>query len=248
MAIVNGSWPRSGPSYRPPGQGRFVLWSASRQSNRSRGCRRGVGSTRRRPAAFGSRNFTGRSPAMNSKRGRSRGDPLQSLYNSGIEGPLTEAKQSPASAGMHRRFAEGPRRQSGTQPCRHGDRVASRAIVVPRETENPVRFEIPLPTREAGEAWSRYAVLGSEGFLVPRRLQGSARIGTWQYARLLYGRISEIGSHSTTYGTYSMQRAKASLISSAPRASAHYGSQIRLGPSKPGSYCPISRYQGRRCA
>lgn len=148
-------------------------------------------------------------------------DPLQSSDTSWTEGPLTEAKQSPASAGMRRRFAGGPRRQSGTQPCRHGDRVASCAIVVQRKIEHPVRFEIPPPTREAVEAGSRYAALESEEFLIQSRLHGSAEIGTRQYARLLHGRISEIGSHTTVYGTYSMQRAKASLISSAPRPSAH---------------------------
>ncbi len=63
-----------------------------------------VGSTRRRPAAFGSRNSTGRFPAMNSKRGRSRGDPEQSFAHEPQSGPsmpmgngIQRARRAPAA-------------------------------------------------------------------------------------------------------------------------------------------------------
>jgi hypothetical protein len=35
----------------------------------------------------------------------------------------------------------------------HGNRVASRAIVMQQKTKRPVQFEITAPTREAVEAW-----------------------------------------------------------------------------------------------
>src|SRR5258708_3527699 len=37
----------------------------------------------------------------------------------------------------------------------HGDRVASRAMVMQQKTHRPVQFEITLPTREAVQAWIR---------------------------------------------------------------------------------------------
>src|SRR6476659_10441488 len=43
----------------------------------------------------------------------------------------------------------------------HGDRVASRAIVLQQKTQRPVQFEISPATREAVEAWIRKAGLRS---------------------------------------------------------------------------------------
>ena len=37
---------------------------------------------------------------------------------------------------------------------RHGDRVASRAIVLQQKTQRPVQFEITASTRDALEAWN----------------------------------------------------------------------------------------------
>ena len=42
----------------------------------------------------------------------------------------------------------------------HGDRVASRAIVLQQKTQRPVQFEITPSTREAVEAWIKSAALG----------------------------------------------------------------------------------------
>jgi hypothetical protein len=47
----------------------------------------------------------------------------------------------------------------------HGDRVASRAIVLQQKTQRPVQFEITPATREAVEAWSKSAALRADDYL-----------------------------------------------------------------------------------
>jgi integrase len=94
----------------------------------------------------------------------------------------------------------------------HGERVASRAIVMQRKTQRPVQFEITQATRDSVEAWIRAAKLRSEDFLFPSRIHHSPHIGTRQYARVLHGWIREIGLDSIGFGTHSMRRTKASLI------------------------------------
>jgi site-specific recombinase XerC len=112
----------------------------------------------------------------------------------------------------------------------HGERVATRAMVMQRKTQRPVQFEITSPTREAVEAWIRLAGLKSEDFLFPSRIHASAHIGTRQYARILHGWISEVGLDTTAYGTHSMRRTKASLIYK--RTKNLRAVQILLGHSK----------------
>lgn len=94
----------------------------------------------------------------------------------------------------------------------HGERVASRAIVMQRKTQRPVQFEITQATRDSVEAWIRAAKLRSEDFLFPSRIHRSPHIGTRQYARVLHGWIQEIGLDPIGFGTHSMRRTKASLI------------------------------------
>ena len=94
----------------------------------------------------------------------------------------------------------------------HGDQVASRAIVMQHKTQRPVQFEITQPTRDAVQKWITQAGLRSEDFLFPSRIHGSPHLGTRQYARILDGRIEELGLDSADYGTHSMRRTKATLI------------------------------------
>ena len=49
----------------------------------------------------------------------------------------------------------------------HGERVASRAIVLQSKTNRPVQFEITKPAREALEAWIREAHLKGDELPVP---------------------------------------------------------------------------------
>jgi len=88
----------------------------------------------------------------------------------------------------------------------HGDRVAARAIVQQQKTQRPVQFEITPPTREAVEAWIKYARLKSDSYLFPSRVHASSHLGTRQYARIVDGWVEEIGLDPAAYGTHSMRR------------------------------------------
>jgi integrase len=94
----------------------------------------------------------------------------------------------------------------------HGNRVASRAIVMQQKTQQPVQFEITPATRDALEEWIRVANLGNDDFLFPSRIHRSPHLGTRQYARILEAWVSEIGLDPAAYGTHSMRRTKATLI------------------------------------
>jgi integrase len=94
----------------------------------------------------------------------------------------------------------------------HGNRVASRAIVMQQKTKRPVQFEITAPTREAVEAWIKTANLAQEDYLFPSRIHDSPHLGTRQYARILESWIEEIGLDPAAYGTHTMRRTKATLI------------------------------------
>ncbi len=95
----------------------------------------------------------------------------------------------------------------------HGDRLAARAIVLQQKTQRPaVQFEITPSTREAVEAWIKYARLKPDDTLFPSRVSGSPHLGIRQYARIVDAWVEEIGLDPAAYGTHSMRRTKASLI------------------------------------
>lgn len=93
----------------------------------------------------------------------------------------------------------------------HGDRVASRAIVMQQKTHRPVQFEITEPTREALAAWIKTSALRSDDWLFAGRKE-VAHLSTRQYARIVRGWIVELGTDPSAYGTHSIRRTKASLI------------------------------------
>ena len=94
----------------------------------------------------------------------------------------------------------------------HGDRVASRAIVLQQKTQQPVQFEITPSTREAVEAWIKLASLRADDYLFPSRLHASPHLGTRQYARIVDGWVRETGLDPDGYGTHSIRRTKPTLI------------------------------------
>ena len=94
----------------------------------------------------------------------------------------------------------------------HGDRVATRAVVMQHKTQRPVQFEITPPTREAIGAWIRNAALKSDAYLFRSRVHSLPHLGTRQYARIVDGWVEEIGLDSAAYGTHSMRRTKPTLI------------------------------------
>ncbi len=83
----------------------------------------------------------------------------------------------------------------------HGDRVASRAMVLQQKTQRPVQFEITPSTREAVEAWIKSADLRADDYLFPSRLHASPHLGTRQYGRIVDGWVREIGLDPAAYGT-----------------------------------------------
>src|SRR5213082_3484677 len=56
----------------------------------------------------------------------------------------------------------------------HGERMATRAIVMQQKTQRPVQFEITEQTRDALASWIRRSGLRPEDFLVPSRPAGLA--------------------------------------------------------------------------
>lgn len=94
----------------------------------------------------------------------------------------------------------------------HGERIATRAIVMQQKTQRPVQFEITEPTRDAVAAWIKRSRLRTEDFLFSSRLHASPHLSTRQYARIVHSWVCEIGLDPAAYGTHTMRRTKASLI------------------------------------
>lgn len=94
----------------------------------------------------------------------------------------------------------------------HGNQVLPRAMVVQRKTQRPVQFELTEATRSAVAAWIEQAHLKPEQYLFPSRLAKSPHVSTRQYARIVHQWIAAAGLDSTTYGTHTMRRTKATLI------------------------------------
>src|SRR6202162_955132 len=74
----------------------------------------------------------------------------------------------------------------------HGDRVATRAVVLQQKTQRPVQFEITPSTREVVGAWIKQAGLKSDSYLFPSRVHASPHLGTRQYARIVNDWVEEI--------------------------------------------------------
>jgi len=94
----------------------------------------------------------------------------------------------------------------------HGERVATRAIVLQQKTSRPVQFEITEPTRTALADWFRLSGLSLDDFLFRSRVRRSPHLSTRQYARIVDSRVEEIGLDPAAYRTRSIRRTKPSLI------------------------------------
>jgi integrase len=93
----------------------------------------------------------------------------------------------------------------------HGERIATRAIVMQQKTQRPVQFEITEQTREALGAWIRQRSLRGDDFLFPSRLRRSPHLSTRQYARIVRHWVGEIGLDPAAYGTHTLRRTKPPL-------------------------------------
>ena len=94
----------------------------------------------------------------------------------------------------------------------HGNQILPRAMVVQRKTQRPVQFELTDQTRNAVSAWIDKTNLKSEQYLFPSRSRKSPHVSTRQYARIVHRWVSSIGLDSSSYGTHTMRRTKATLI------------------------------------
>jgi len=93
----------------------------------------------------------------------------------------------------------------------HGDRIATRAIVMQQKTQRPVQFEITQQTREVVSDWIRTAGLHSDDFLFPSPRR-PGHLSTRQYSRIVRSWVAELGEDPCAYATHSIRRTKASLI------------------------------------
>lgn len=93
-----------------------------------------------------------------------------------------------------------------------GHEVRARAKVIQRKTGKPVQFEISKPTRDSIREWRDKAGLQLRDLLFPSRVTTTKPISGRQYGRLVDCWVSSIGLPTSTYGTHSLRRTKASLI------------------------------------
>lgn len=61
-------------------------------------------------------------------------------------------------------------------------------------------------------AWIAYSRLKSEDFLFPSRIHASPHLSTRQYARIVDSWVLQLGLDTTSYGTHTLRRTKATLI------------------------------------
>jgi site-specific recombinase XerC len=94
----------------------------------------------------------------------------------------------------------------------HGQNMASRALILLQKTQRPVQFEITEPTRGAVSAWIKKSALNSEDFLFLSRIQESPHLSTRQCARIVDSWVHLLGLDTTSYGTHTPRRTKATLI------------------------------------
>jgi integrase len=94
----------------------------------------------------------------------------------------------------------------------HGQTIACRALVLQQKTQRPVQFEITEPTRDAVLAWITCSRLRPEDFLFPSRIRSSPHLSTRQYARIVDSWVQQLGLDTTSYGTHTLRRTKATLI------------------------------------
>jgi len=86
----------------------------------------------------------------------------------------------------------------------HGDRIATRAIVMQQKTQGPVQFEITQQTREAVSDWIRTAGLHSDDFLFPSPRR-PGHLSTRQYSRIVRSWVAELGEDPCAYATHSIR-------------------------------------------
>ena len=93
-----------------------------------------------------------------------------------------------------------------------GRNVFHRAIVMQKKTQRPVQFEITELTRQSVLSWIDDQGLSQDHYLFPSRVSAAPHLSTRQYARIVSTWVISIGLDSSSYGTHSMRRTKATLF------------------------------------
>lgn len=94
----------------------------------------------------------------------------------------------------------------------NGDTINTRAMVLQQKTGRSVQFEITQKTGKSIADWIRHAGLQGSDYLFPSRIHGSTHLSTRQYSRIVTSWVLGIGLESSSYGTHSMRRTKATLL------------------------------------
>jgi len=93
--------------------------------------------------------------------------------------------------------------------------AADRATVRQKKTGRPVKFELTDQTRQAVDDFLKEAGKRPGEYLFTARRGRDRAITTRQYARLLTDWVASIGLDPRVFGTHSLRRTKATLISGA---------------------------------
>jgi Phage integrase family len=93
-----------------------------------------------------------------------------------------------------------------------GGVIRNRATVMQQKTKRPVQFELMTEARQTLLNWLRRRGGSLEDFIFPSRANDMGHLSTRQYARLVDERVSAVGLNVHEYGTHSLRRTKASLI------------------------------------
>lgn len=94
----------------------------------------------------------------------------------------------------------------------HGGRIASRAIILQRKTQQPVQFELSEQTRESVAEWMHSTSRRKGIYFFAGGVPSQEHLSTRQYARLVDQWVMMIGLDPSAYGTHSLRRTKATLI------------------------------------
>ncbi len=93
-----------------------------------------------------------------------------------------------------------------------GTIIQSRAMILQKKTQVPVRFEIMPRTQKSVIDWVRFTGCHSNDYLFPSCLNKKNHISSRQYSHIVKNWVRSIGLDTTAYGTHSMRRTKAALI------------------------------------
>lgn len=96
-----------------------------------------------------------------------------------------------------------------------GGHIRTRAIIVQRKTKRPVQFELLEPARSSLLIRPELPGGAIDDSAFPTMIYRTDHLSTRQYAHLVDEWMTAIGLQKEDYGTHSLRRTKASIISKA---------------------------------